>query len=541
MASSVVERLRQSEAVFRVALATLPLLARITRGRLGTARLLYRIYSITPLTLASLAARSCGHAAEKIRPGTEKLLLEFLSARFAFDSNEKLEDWVSICDSALTACDSSLARGVSLEDTADLLFEALQLLFHPSVHQGVGPSPFVDSPADTRMLVSHECIQLLQRGDFRKGKVQQEKTLSTEHHANQPLNLLVITDTNLNFMGPLLEAWSGDRRLSLRVRDLVADNVNPEWWHPRNTILDRLRGETPEPPDEIRADLQWADVIFVEWSQALAARLSSLELAASLVVRLHKYEAFIPTPSLTNWGNVNRLVTITPYMSTLMGRIVPGIEKSTKVDMIPNVTKLRHFMLPKHQSASRTLGVIQYASIVKDPLWSLDVLELLQEHDPEWTLLLIGTSHSTIAVPESEVDYFLRFEERVKTFGNSVKFLGHQSNLPEIFRDIGVVLSSSRVEGAPVSIQEGVASGALPVIRNWPMLKALNAAGSLYPHNWVVESPAEAAERILTWADRAASPVDEEQLRTWMVENFDADKLIPILTEMILDEGSRVR
>lgn len=50
--------------------------------------------------------------------------------------------------------------------------------------------------------------------------------------------------------------------------------------------------------------------------------------------------------------------------------------------------------------------------------------------------------------------------------------LGYRSDMPEVLRKASVILSSSMVEGVHISVQQGAASGCLPVVRNWPGLAA---------------------------------------------------------------------
>jgi hypothetical protein len=46
-----------------------------------------------------------------------------------------------------------------------------------------------------------------------------------------------------------------------------------------------------------------------------------------------------------------------------------------------------------------------------------------------------------------------------------------------------------------MGLVEAVASGALPVVRDWPFFPG--AARELFPADWVVDTPGQAAERIL--------------------------------------------
>jgi glycosyltransferase involved in cell wall biosynthesis len=73
--------------------------------------------------------------------------------------------------------------------------------------------------------------------------------------------------------------------------------------------------------------------------------------------------------------------------------------------------------------------------------------------------------------------------------------LGHTDDVPTALEQVGVVLSSSVRESFHIGLVEGAASGAVPVVRNWPYFP--DAARSLFPPEWVVDSRQDAARRIL--------------------------------------------
>jgi len=82
---------------------------------------------------------------------------------------------------------------------------------------------------------------------------------------------------------------------------------------------------------------------------------------------------------------------------------------------------------------------------------------------------------------------------------------GQQSDMPAALTEVGVVISSSVRESFHLGVVEGAASGAVPVVRDWPFFAGRKAsARALFPAGWVVGSPAEAAERI-----RAATASEE--------------------------------
>ena len=72
--------------------------------------------------------------------------------------------------------------------------------------------------------------------------------------------------------------------------------------------------------------------------------------------------------------------------------------------------------------------------------------------------------------------------------------------MPAWLRRIGFVLSTSDDESFHVAPAEGMASGAVPVIRHWP------GAETIYDTRWIRETPAEMAASIAA----LASPDDWE-------------------------------
>ncbi|MBK3587055.1 glycosyltransferase, partial [Streptomyces sp. MBT57] len=100
--------------------------------------------------------------------------------------------------------------------------------------------------------------------------------------------------------------------------------------------------------------------------------------------------------------------------------------------------------------------------------------------------------------------------------------LGPTDDVPAALTDIGVIISSSVREGCHVGLMEGAASAAVPVVRDWPFYAGKpNSARTLYPEGWVVDSPEEAAKRILevtatesAWHE-ASTAASEYAIGTW--------------------------
>jgi hypothetical protein len=109
--------------------------------------------------------------------------------------------------------------------------------------------------------------------------------------------------------------------------------------------------------------------------------------------------------------------------------------------------------------------------------------------------------------------------------------------VPRALTDVGVILSTSVREGSHCGLMEGAASGAVPVVRDWPFFAGRpNGARTLYPADWVVANPEEAAERVLAltatedgWR-AAGRDAQQYALATWdwsVVQHHFDDLLLP--------------
>ena len=133
--------------------------------------------------------------------------------------------------------------------------------------------------------------------------------------------------------------------------------------------------------------------------------------------------------------------------------------------------------------------------MVKDPRWAIAVLRRLREHDERYRLVLVrGELEEPTEAARAYVEDYRRDLAELEPIG-AVQVLGHTDDVPATLQDIGVVLSASARESFHIGFVEGVASGAVPVVRDWPFFPG--ATRQLFPADWTVDSVDEAAERVL--------------------------------------------
>jgi glycosyltransferase involved in cell wall biosynthesis len=236
-----------------------------------------------------------------------------------------------------------------------------------------------------------------------------------------------------------------------------------------------------------------------------AAAWASLHVPDStrLVVRLHRIEVFSAQAHVVDYSRVDDLIVVAPHVAALARRALP-VAPDQRIHVVPVTPAFERYPTDKRPGAERTLALVAWAVPVKDTDWALDVLDGLRAHDPAWRLVLVGRGLGDRLTARSWA-YKERLEARVAAAEaeGAVERLGFRTDVPEVLRDVGVSLTSSKIVGCLVGFFEGAASGAFPVARDWPWARPFEGgARTVMPAEWLVDDPAGAVERILA-ADAA--------------------------------------
>ncbi|WP_447924811.1 hypothetical protein [Georgenia muralis] len=515
--------------------------------RLITAAVRTSLHLPTPAGSAAARARWTGHllsgrgwpveaasvlgAAERAeRAPRTRAELAVARALAELAAGREPQDLGRCVDGALALADEALDSGQ--HDRAALrLFEALSLAFHPARHFGVRRSPLLAAP---------EAFM----APFRRSLAFAGLVSSPEPRPLRPRvrsrRLLVVAAGNFAFVRDIIADY--ERTDGLEVRTLDLDGVaglGPQ-LEVRALTRARLRrgtsGERLLVPGAVREPIAWADTILVEWGHRALAWLSLLEgVEARVVARVHRYEALTPLPVLTDWSAVDDAVFISPVFRDVVRRTAPGLDR-TRLAVVPNHADLLACRLEKTPRAGRTCALIGWDRMVKDPAWALDVLDALRAQDVRWRLLLIGSEVPSDPWPEA-IEYFARVRERIDAYGGAVEILGHTDDVPGALREVGVILSASLQESAHVSLLQGVASGALPVVRDWPDLAGWGGPAELYPQDWVVTTPLEAAGRITGAGDVPHGGPAARAAQRWTLDHLDWSVVRPRFDAVVLGAG----
>ncbi|WP_405678207.1 glycosyltransferase family 1 protein [Streptomyces sp. NBC_01511] len=437
----------------------------------------------------------------------------------------------------LAHADSQFAAGEH-DEAAQALDRGLTLAFHRVIHFDQLSSPLAkDAEGFVEPLYASKAMRAAAAPRGREVPAAPTPT-------DRPLRLLVTTIGNANFLHHILAHFGNHPGVELRFLDLTSQkSLKRIAGAAPRMLADRLADGSTDYQEEverlIRPHLNWADTAFIEWSGGPAAMFTAIDPRDTRVIlRLHSYEAFTRWPHMTDFSRVDDLVFVAPHVRDLVTSLTPQLrgEHAPRIHVLDNAMDLTDFRRPKSPEARFTLGLIGIGQVAKDPLWAIDVLRRIRERDDRYRLLLIGGDINPKA-SRATLEYRQELDRALAPLVKSgaVVKLGPTNDVPSALTGIGTILSSSVREGCHIGLMEGAASGALPVVRDWPFYAGRpNSARTLYPDSWVVDSPEDAARRIVehtateeAWqaaaklaADHAVSAWD------WPVVRAQFDKLL---------------
>lgn len=443
------------------------------------------------------AVRTSGAALRRIRNRRLRtdLLIRQATAELETGTPPTLPAAVS---AELAFADEFLGQG-DVRGTVRSLQAAQRLLFNRRLHFDRLSSPLADDAG--RFLAPWHQSTAVRALSAPRGRGGLPGPVPTD----RPLRLLLATYGNHGFLKSIREHFEQSPKVEVRFLDPGEEGGQhvPLLNNSRAMMEHILRGESTY-GDRVREWLgphvAWADVVFVDWCAALAVLFTLVDPGSTrIVVRLHSFEAFALWPHLVDFSRVDDVIFVSDHLRDLAVEAVPGLASGgPRLHVLSNAMDLRSYRRPKNPDARFTLAVVGIKAVAKDPGWAVRVLRHLRTYDDRYRLLLFGHELKAEASPDTRRfwDEFLAEIADLEAAGAVVR-MGQCDDMPEAFRDVGVIVSSSVRESFHCALVEGAASGAVPVVRDWPFFAGKpTGARSLFPKDWVVDTPEEAAERV---------------------------------------------
>jgi len=283
-------------------------------------------------------------------------------------------------------------------------------------------------------------------------------------------------------------------------------------------IEDRQEGHTITHPMRSLELLSKADLIFCEWCLGNAEWYSKHKTRRQkLVIRLHRQELETPYLEKIQWENVDRIIFISEWVKEHFLLQFPAMAgRAVLIHNAVNCTALDQEKLP---GAEFDLGLLGYCPKLKAPHRAFEILSLLRRSDPRYTLFIKG-------VPPQQLDWLWKREEERRYYADlykciddsshhqSVVFEPHGADIANWFSKIGFILSTSDYEGSHQAVAEGMASGAVPVIRDW------FGANRMYPTKYIYTSQQDATALLKKWRTLPHYEEESRFCRSW-AQRFD--------------------
>jgi hypothetical protein len=426
---------------------------------------------------------------------------------------------------------------------AESFAEAMRIATHRVLHFDSLTSPLADDPTGFSAPLRTSSVAAALRAP--RGRVGAQAVIEAGRvgakaaPGTERTRLLIATRVNADFLSEIREHFGNSPRFDTTFVDFGTVHELDRFAKSPEKIAFQTLARRPALAEvaeaAFRPHLDRSDVVLVEWCTALAALLTQVDPRDTrVVVRMHSYEAFTVWPHLIDFSRVDDMVFVSDHLRDLAVAAIPGLRghNAPRVHVIPNAMDLQRFERPKADDARFTVGVVGASKMVKDPRWAIEVLRSLRRHDDRYRLLLIrGKLQDPSPAARAYAEDLRRDLEELEPSG-AVQVLGHTDDVPAALEAIGIVVSSSVRESFHMGLVEGAASGAVPVVRNWPFFPG--AAARLFPPDWVVDTPEQAAERILAVSQttdgwRAASEAASRYVIDrwdWQVVQRDFDRLL---------------
>jgi len=267
---------------------------------------------------------------------------------------------------------------------------------------------------------------------------------------------------------------------------------------------------------------EWADVVICEWCGPNAVWYSRHKRRDTrLLVHLHRFELYSHYPGQVKIGNVDQVICVSEHYVRLTREHTRW--PAAKVTSVPNFVDVSQLDRPKLDGAQYHLGMIGIVPSRKRLDLALDVLEELRRDDDRYLLYVksgMPWQHWWVWQLPAEREHYsavLRRVQRSPLLRDAVVFDDAGPDVAAWLRRVGFVLSTSDDESFHVAPAEGMASGAVPVIRHWP------GAETIYDRRWIHETPAAMAAFVASLAApgdwRAAGQAAREQARGFELDS----------------------
>ena len=292
---------------------------------------------------------------------------------------------------------------------------------------------------------------------------------------------------------------------------------------------------------EIQRVLPAIDIVFCEWGLGNLRWFSRNKLPGQkIITRIHSQEFFTDYLHETHWSQVTKIIFVSQHILNKFIALFPG--SSEKCVMIHNMVACDLYPVEKTEDAKYHLGLLGVLPKIKDPLLGLQILSELKREDHRYKLFIKGKKPRELDwlwKKEQEQQYYNKFYSAIEDLklSDSVSWEPEGKDVPDWFRKIGFILSTSEREAFHLAVAEGMAAGTVPVIKNW------EGSRELFPAQFSFTNVAEAVALIRKLAAQQDFDKEAALAQQYCKAHFDVKIIVPEYDKIMFAEfdASEVR
>jgi glycosyltransferase involved in cell wall biosynthesis len=281
--------------------------------------------------------------------------------------------------------------------------------------------------------------------------------------------------------------------------------------------------------------VDWADVVICEWCSPVAIWYSrNKRHGQRLIVRLHRMEVYTNWPDEIDIEAVDQVVCVSPHYARLTQDRTGW--PATKIVVVPNYVDTARFRRGKLPGAKFNLGFLGIVPRRKRVDLALDVLERMRRREPRFTLFVKSQMawdlHWAWRQPE-ERSYSRMLYRRIGSSSllrDGVAFDRYGPDVAGWMRKIGFVLSTSEDESFHLAPAEGMSSGAVPALLDWP------GSDTIYDTSWIHRSPEALADEIYDIVDGGRWEDVRSKAAAQALQSFDLGMVCEQFIQLLADD-----
>ena len=294
--------------------------------------------------------------------------------------------------------------------------------------------------------------------------------------------------------------------------------------------IDEWAGHAIHNISESQKHLEWADIIFCEWGLGNAVWYSNNKLPhQKLFVRMHGQERNTSYYRNFDLDNIDKIITVSPYIYEIFNQQTE-IPRD-KMTVIYNAIDVELLDEPKEHDYEFNLGIIGICPKLKRLDLAVEVFEKLWTTNKRYKLFIKGkmpSEYPWLWKQDEEREHYEEIFKKIESapWKDSIIF-EEFGPINDFLKKIGFVLSTSDFETFHLAPGEGMASGAIPVIRNW------SGSELVYPSEYIFETTEEMKKYIEMFNTKAALEKQERIVKDYVKKHFAVTKIADLIQSLL--------